>query len=168
MQLQLRSLDKASRRELTTKVNLYKSSLKGLEDDYERARQAEERSNLLGDPGGDGISVRDHCIYKVTKFTVGSFSHVLSFALCMSSWSAENSAGACKMRQRGIVQFFTHTSTNRPQTHPLTAQTSLGQGHKTMSCRTPSKLLPTQKKSQTASQTNLGETEKKSKVPIGG
>lgn len=57
MQLQLRSLDKASRRELTTKVNLYKSSLKGLEDDYERARQAEERSNLLGDPGGDGISL---------------------------------------------------------------------------------------------------------------
>ena len=57
MQLQLRSLDKASRRELTNKVNLYKSSLKGLEDDYERARQAEERSNLLGDPDGDGVSV---------------------------------------------------------------------------------------------------------------
>ena len=54
MQLQLRSLDKASRRELTNKVNLYKSSLKSLEDDFERARQAEDRNNLLGDPGGDG------------------------------------------------------------------------------------------------------------------
>ena len=57
MQLQLRELDKASRRELSKTVNTYRDSLKTLEDDYKRAREAEERNDLLGDVGGDGISV---------------------------------------------------------------------------------------------------------------
>jgi hypothetical protein len=96
MQLQLRSLDKASRRELTQKVSLYKSSLKSLEDDYERARQAEERNDLFGDGGGDGISVN----------RIGVLDTRLSLLICQCRWSAENSVGVCRMLLQGLLGLF--------------------------------------------------------------
>ena len=48
MELEVRSLDSGTRKELTKKVRQYKASLKSLDDDYQRVKEKEERDGLLG------------------------------------------------------------------------------------------------------------------------
>lgn len=56
MELEVRSLDAATRRELSKKVDQYKKSLAALADDHKKIREKEEREGLFGDR--DGIAVR--------------------------------------------------------------------------------------------------------------
>lgn len=56
MELEVRSLDTATRRELSKKVDQYKKSLASLSEDHKRIKEKEERDGLFGDR--DGIAVR--------------------------------------------------------------------------------------------------------------
>jgi hypothetical protein len=56
MELEVRSLDAATRRELSKKVDQYKKSLASLSEDHKKIREKEERDGLFGDR--DGIAVR--------------------------------------------------------------------------------------------------------------
>jgi vesicle transport through interaction with t-SNAREs protein 1 len=53
MELEVRSLDSGTRKELTKKVRQYKASLNSLDEDYQRVKEKEERDGLLG--GRDGM-----------------------------------------------------------------------------------------------------------------
>ncbi|RLN90366.1 hypothetical protein BBJ28_00009948 [Nothophytophthora sp. Chile5] len=55
MELEVRSLDAATRRELSKKVDQYKKSLASLSADHKRIREKEEREGLFGDR--DGIAL---------------------------------------------------------------------------------------------------------------
>ncbi|KAJ0405831.1 hypothetical protein ATCC90586_001694 [Pythium insidiosum] len=55
MELEVRSLDAATRRELSKKVDQYKKSLASLADDHKKIREKEERDGLFGDR--DSIAV---------------------------------------------------------------------------------------------------------------
>lgn len=57
MELEVRSLDTATRRELSKKVDQYKKSLASLSEDHKRIKEKEEREGLFGDR--DGIAVRN-------------------------------------------------------------------------------------------------------------
>ena len=57
MELEVRSLDGATRRELTKKVTQYKSSLKTLKKEYQKVKDKEERNGLFGE-NGQGVQVR--------------------------------------------------------------------------------------------------------------
>ena len=54
MNLEVRSLEAATRKQLQKKVRQYKTSLNSLEDDYRRVREKHEREGLLG-AGADGV-----------------------------------------------------------------------------------------------------------------
>ena len=56
MELEVRSLDPATRRELTKKVDQYKKSLASLANDHKKIKEKEEREGLFGDR--DDIAVR--------------------------------------------------------------------------------------------------------------
>lgn len=49
MELEVRSLDAATRRELSKKVDQYKKSLAALAEDHKKIREKEERDGLFGD-----------------------------------------------------------------------------------------------------------------------
>jgi len=63
MQLEVRSLDTATKRELTKKVDQYKDSLQSLSDDFKTIVEKEERDGLFGDrsdsEGEEGTTDRD-------------------------------------------------------------------------------------------------------------
>ncbi|RLN66747.1 hypothetical protein BBJ29_000009 [Phytophthora kernoviae] len=56
MELEVRSLDAATRRELSKKVDQYKKSLASLSADHKRIREKEEREGLFGDRDGNAAS----------------------------------------------------------------------------------------------------------------
>ncbi|KAH7476717.1 hypothetical protein PRIC1_000725 [Phytophthora ramorum] len=56
MELEVRSLDAATRRELSKKVDQYKKSLASLSADHKRIREKEEREGLFGDRDGNVAS----------------------------------------------------------------------------------------------------------------
>ncbi|EGZ23661.1 hypothetical protein PHYSODRAFT_295979 [Phytophthora sojae] len=56
MELEVRSLDAATRRELSKKVDQYKKSLASLSADHKKIREKEEREGLLGDRDGNAAS----------------------------------------------------------------------------------------------------------------
>lgn len=58
MELEVRSLDAATRRELSKKVDQYKKSLASLKNDHSTIREKEEREGLFGDR--DDLAVRAH------------------------------------------------------------------------------------------------------------
>ena len=56
MNLEVRSLDPATRKQLSKKVDTYKANLKSVEIDFQRVREKEERAGLLGAAaGGRGV-----------------------------------------------------------------------------------------------------------------
>ncbi|EEY69364.1 uncharacterized protein PITG_05592 [Phytophthora infestans T30-4] len=57
MELEVRSLDAATRRELSKKVDQYKKSLASLSADHKKIREKEEREGLFGDRDGNAASV---------------------------------------------------------------------------------------------------------------
>jgi vesicle transport through interaction with t-SNAREs 1 len=59
MELEVRSLDTATRRELSKKVDQYKKSLASLADDHKKIKEKEEREGLFGDR--DDLAVR--CLF---------------------------------------------------------------------------------------------------------
>lgn len=63
MEVEVRSLDAATRRELSKKVDQYKKSLATLAEDHKRIREKEEREGLFGDR--DAIAVRDCAVIAV-------------------------------------------------------------------------------------------------------
>ncbi|KAG6590728.1 vesicle transport through interaction with t-snares 1a [Phytophthora cinnamomi] len=56
MELEVRSLDAATRRELSKKVDQYKKSLASLSADHKKIREKEEREGLFGDRDGNAAS----------------------------------------------------------------------------------------------------------------
>ncbi|KAJ0388743.1 hypothetical protein P43SY_010576 [Pythium insidiosum] len=60
MELEVRSLDAATRRELSKKVDQYKKSLASLADDHKKIREKEERDGLFGDRDSIAMSSADH------------------------------------------------------------------------------------------------------------
>lgn len=55
MELEVRSLDAATRRELSKKVDQYKKSLASLSADHKKIREKEEREGLFGDRDGNAV-----------------------------------------------------------------------------------------------------------------
>jgi vesicle transport through interaction with t-SNAREs protein 1 len=60
MELEVRSLDTATRRELSKKVDQYKKSLHSLTEDHKKIREKEEREGLFGGKDGIAMSSADH------------------------------------------------------------------------------------------------------------
>ncbi|KAG2765118.1 hypothetical protein JG687_00006689 [Phytophthora cactorum] len=56
MELEVRSLDAATRRELSKKVDQYRKSLASLSADHKKIREKEEREGLFGDRDGNAAS----------------------------------------------------------------------------------------------------------------
>ncbi|KAE8895849.1 hypothetical protein PF005_g147 [Phytophthora fragariae] len=59
MELEVRSLDAATRRELSKKVDQYKKSLASLSADHKKIREKEEREGLFGDRDGNAASAEN-------------------------------------------------------------------------------------------------------------
>lgn len=60
MELEVRSLDAATRRELSKKVDQYKKSLASLAEDHKKIKEKEEREGLFGDRDDLAKSSADH------------------------------------------------------------------------------------------------------------
>lgn len=60
MELEVRSLDAPTKRELSKKVTQYKCSLQSLKGDYKKVKAQEERHGLLGDRDSVAMSSLDH------------------------------------------------------------------------------------------------------------
>ncbi|TMW63419.1 hypothetical protein Poli38472_002360 [Pythium oligandrum] len=60
MELEVRSLDAATRRELSKKVDQYKKSLASLANDHKTLKEKEERDGLFGDRDDIAMSSADH------------------------------------------------------------------------------------------------------------
>lgn len=69
MELEVRSLDAATRRELSKKVDQYKKSLASLKDDHSKIREKEERDGLFGDR--DDLAVRAAMCAVVVAVSIG-------------------------------------------------------------------------------------------------
>jgi hypothetical protein len=80
MELEVRSLDSSTRKELTKKVRQYKASLNSLDEDYQRVKEKEERDGLLGGHdgmGGQSIEMRGRMRSATEKYV----SHKLPLTL---------------------------------------------------------------------------------------
>lgn len=75
MELEVRSLDAATRRELSKKVDQYKKSLASLKSDHNTIREREEREGLFGDRDDLAVRFCSLCCLKLTSHAAHAFGH---------------------------------------------------------------------------------------------
>lgn len=79
MELEVRSLDAATRRELSKKVDQYKKSLVSLKADHSAIREKEEREGLFGDR--DDLAVRFLWCWRAARSCGGSCG-LMTYTVC--------------------------------------------------------------------------------------
>ncbi|KAI9895783.1 hypothetical protein PsorP6_018652 [Peronosclerospora sorghi] len=70
MELEVRSLDVATRRELSKKVDQYKKSLASLSADHKKVREKEEGEFLFGDRNGNTVRDRKRMLIMRYEFVI--------------------------------------------------------------------------------------------------